>query len=343
MAVYEKFIEVELTQPVDLCAPDGSMNPDAKGWSRRPMHACALSGRWPRKKRWNYWCITSPTHLFSATIADLDYAAQAMVYVMDFERKQFHEAVAIAPLGRGCQLEDALSGNAEFESGGHKLTFRTHGGVTELNVECARIARTTLSAHFAVETPPRQESCNVVIPWNPTQFVYTSKQPGLHAAGDVYFGPASIAFEAGESYACLDFVRGIWPYKTAWQWASGSGVVNGRTISLNLGGTWTDGTGATENAFFIDGAITKISEDLAWEFDAKNYMKPWTIKAPISNQIRLTFTPFYERIAKSNLLVVRSEVHQMFGHFEGTLKTENDQSVQVSDLLGWVETHRARW
>jgi len=56
--------EPELTAPVDLCDSAGRLNRAAVGWSRQPLHNCNVSGHWPRKKRWNYWCITSPDCLF---------------------------------------------------------------------------------------------------------------------------------------------------------------------------------------------------------------------------------------------------------------------------------------
>ncbi len=340
MAVFEKFIERELTGPVELCTADGQFNEEATGWSRTPLHTANLSGRYPRKKRWEYWCVTSPTHLFSATIAHLDYAAQAIVYVMDFERKRFHEAVSIAPLGRGCSVSDHES---TFESRAMQLSFRQTGASTELHIARAKIGGTTLDARFDIQHPLSQESCNVVIPWSPKQFVYTSKHACLPAQGEVGFGPASIEFDSGNSFACLDRVRGIWPYKTAWQWGAGSGVEDGRTVGLNLGGSWTDGTSATENAFTVNGRLTKVSEDLVWEYDKRDYTQPWTIRTPISDQVRLTFTPFYERVSKSNMLVVASNMHQMFGYFSGTVKTDDDDVIEIARLLGWVENHRVRW
>ena len=340
MAVFERFIERELTGPVDLCAADGQLSDDALGWSRAQVHNANLSGRYPRKKRWEYWCITSSTHLFSATVADLDYAAQAIVYVMDFERKRFHEAVVIAPLGRGCSVEDD---ETIFDAKSMQVTFRRTDNTTEISIARAKIAGTVLDARFDVRHPPHQESCNVVIPCSSKHFVFTSKHQCLPAAGEVGFGPGSIVFDGPECFACLDRVRGIWPYKTAWQWGAASGIEHGRTIGLNLGGTWTDGTSATENAFSINGRITKISEDLSWEYDHRDYLQPWTIRAPISGQVKLEFSPFYKRVAKSNLLVVQSNMHQMFGHFSGIVRNDDDQEVQIERLLGWVENHRARW
>jgi hypothetical protein len=50
-------LEPELTKPVDLCTADGSLNPAARGWSRRPLHRANLDGRFGLNKRWDYWAI----------------------------------------------------------------------------------------------------------------------------------------------------------------------------------------------------------------------------------------------------------------------------------------------
>ena len=47
------------------------------GWSRTPLHRCNLSAHPLRKKRWDYWCVTSATHLLSLTYTDLDYVGLA--------------------------------------------------------------------------------------------------------------------------------------------------------------------------------------------------------------------------------------------------------------------------
>ena len=49
--------EPEITQPVDLCTPDGTLNPEALGWSRRPLHRANLTGFPGRNKRWDYWAV----------------------------------------------------------------------------------------------------------------------------------------------------------------------------------------------------------------------------------------------------------------------------------------------
>ena len=89
----------ELTAPVALCDPDGSgrLDSTAVGWSRRPLHRCDLKGAWGRKKRWNYWAFTTPTHLFSVTVSNLDYAGLAFVYVADFQAGTVCEETVLVP------------------------------------------------------------------------------------------------------------------------------------------------------------------------------------------------------------------------------------------------------
>ena len=72
--------EKELFEPVMLCSPDGSLNRESVGWSRQPLHTCNLSGRWPRKKKWNYWAITTEGYVFSIALANVDYIGLAFGY-----------------------------------------------------------------------------------------------------------------------------------------------------------------------------------------------------------------------------------------------------------------------
>ncbi|WP_448377021.1 DUF2804 family protein, partial [Fervidobacterium sp.] len=53
--------------------------------------------------------------------------------------------------------------------------------------------------------------------------------------------------------------------------------------------------------------------------------------------------PFFERIAKSNLLIVASSVHQMIGRFKGFVRDAERNLFILDGALGWAEEHRARW
>lgn len=340
--------ERELVSPVDLCLPDGRLRPEAVGWSRRPLHTCNLSGRWPRKKRWNYWAITTESHLFSATVSNVDYSGLVFVYVADFAKKTVKEVTLITPFGRGCHLPDVVDADVRFAQKGWRVDMLQTGAGVDLMVDIDRQVNNAdfegapLSARFTITRPPDHDTLNVVIPWDERTFQFTSKQNTLPAEGTVTIGRKTIHFRGKQSFACLDFGRGIWPRNSAWNWGGASGRQDGHTIGLNLGGKWTDGTGMTENGICIDGHLTKISEDLNWSYDSSDFMRPWRIVAP-SGQIDLAFTPLLERVAASDLWLVKSEVHQMFGHYEGEITTADGTAIQVRHLLGWAEDHVAKW
>ena len=101
------FANPELTAPVDLCLPDGRLNPAARGHSRRPLHRPNLSG-WGRAKRWEYWGLVTPTHVLGLTLANLDVLSLQECFVLDRKTRQERSLPFAAPLGLGVRLPDTL-------------------------------------------------------------------------------------------------------------------------------------------------------------------------------------------------------------------------------------------
>src|SRR5438034_712492 len=84
--------------PVALCRPDGRLDPAAVGWSRRPLHRCNLRGRWPRKKRWDFWGITTDTHFLAVTYGAADYLGTVAVAFLDYAVGRRVEHMRLVPL-----------------------------------------------------------------------------------------------------------------------------------------------------------------------------------------------------------------------------------------------------
>ena len=99
----------------------------------------------------------------------------------------------------------------------------------------------------------------------------------------------------------------------------------------------------TENAFFVNGEMTKIHEDVFFSYSHTDYVAPWEIRTKFSDDVRLIFTPFFERTAKNNLRLLKSEVHQVFGYFEGYVRYPDGQKLSIRKLLGLAEEHYAKW
>ncbi|MCC6143177.1 MAG: DUF2804 domain-containing protein [Candidatus Hydrogenedentes bacterium] len=332
---------IELIAPVDLCLPNGQLNPEAVGWSRHPLHRCNLRGRFLRKKRWHYWCVTSPSIILAVTVANVDYAALGQVYVLDPVTLRFAERTAFRPFGR-LRLPESPAGDVEYRHGGLEVLMHQSATGMALRLHSPWLMARPFTAHIEVALPPEQETLNVVVPWDARTFQFTSKQVGLAATGEIQWGHERFALQAPDAYACLDFGRGIWPYQTRWNWGAFACRSGGRTLGVNLGGQWTDGTGATENGVCIDGRLHKIHEDVRFICDLNNVMAPWRIESVGTESVRLNLTPFYDRHVEEDRGILKSMVHQMFGHFSGTVSVDHE-IFTIDHALGWAEEHHARW
>ncbi len=327
--------EPEITEPVDLCRADGRLNRAAVGWSRYPLHRANLRGR-GRAKRWEYVCVTAPTHALAVTVSDLDYAALHAVWFLAPDRTET-AASALVPLQR-VALPD--------RSGGGPVSVRTKALAVDLLPDATGVtlrARTAdLDAEVRVDRPPGHEALGVVVPWSDRLFQYTVKENTLPASGVVTVGGVRHAFGPG-SWATLDHGRGRWPYRVTWNWGAGSGALAGRVVGLQVGGRWTDGTGSTENALCLDGRLHKLGEDLVWSYDRTDWTRPWRVTAPRTARADLTFTPYHVRTDRTELGLLGNDTHQAFGHWSGTVVADDGERVAVDGLHGWAEEVRNRW
>ncbi|QKW37631.1 DUF2804 domain-containing protein [Actinomadura sp. NAK00032] len=327
MATHER----EITAPVDLCLPDGRLNPDAVGWTRRPLHRANLRG-WGRVKRWEYWGIVTPRHIIGLVASSLDYAGVHGVWVLDRETGEETAKDAVVPFARGAVFPDRSGeGEASVRGGGAAVGVRQRPSGSRVRA----LVPGLVDLDVEVPLPDGHESLGVVIPWGPRRFQYTVKDVGRPVRGRLAL--PSGEHEIGEgAFAVLDHGRGKWPYRMTWNWAAASGP----GLALQFGGKWTDGTGMTENAVFVDGRLHKIGEELAWSYDTSDWTRPWTITG---KRVEVEFRPFHEKVARTELGVVGTETHQCFGHFTGRVQADDGAWIGVDGLTGWAEEARQRW
>jgi hypothetical protein len=57
----------------------------------------------------------------------------------------------------------------------------------------------------------------------------------------------------------------------------------------------------------------------------------------------MDFMPILDRHSNANIVVVKSEQHQVFGLFSGKVKLDNGDEIIVKDLLGFAEKVYNRW
>ena len=321
--------EPEITAPVDLCTAAGQLNPAAVGWTRRPLHRCNLRG-WGRTKRWEYWCVMTPTHLVGVTVADLDYLGLSNIYLLDYSGRELTRT-AVRPLARGFTLPPSLGDGPTAARARVNVDITDELGGTRISFSC-NTSDGPLSGELFAALPPQHETLGVVVPWDARRFQYTAKHTARPASGIVRVGDTVYDFAGG--WGVLDRGRGRWPANIVWNWGAASGHTDGHTVGLQLGGKWTVGTPSTENALCVDGRLSKIGAELDWHYP--EYTGPWTIRTPDSDQVELTFTPFHHRSPLPG-------THQCFGHYDGRIRTDEGSRVAVKGLLGWAEQVHMLW
>jgi hypothetical protein len=344
-------MQTELIKPGKLLSPSGRL---AKiGWSRQPLLDCNLENLalspWNalqrlRVKRWDYYAVFTPRRFLAFGIADLGYAGNVFAYMLDFVTQLFHEESLVVSPGKNLQLpRNSHEGNAAFQRQSVRLDFQVEADGRNLAISWPDFqGGVGLQAEIFLACPPDLESMNLIVPMHRRRFYFNRKINCMPAEGFLRYGDVYEELAPHKCSGSLDWGRGIWPYNTFWNWASASGFLpDGRTFGLNLGAGFGDTSVATENCLILEGRVHKL-EQVSFQYDSKNYNRPWKF-SDSQGRLSLEFKPFKERIARSNLLVVFSEVHQLFGYFSGSVTSDDGEIIPLVDLVGFAEEHHARW
>lgn len=344
--------EPEITQPVDLCTPDGKrLNPAARGWSRTPLHTGNLHGGWGRTKRWDYWAVLAGDLALSVTYADVDYLGIADIWWCDLHTAHAGGHAANVPGAKGIALPERPGTQPlAYRSKRIALDLVDDPYGTTITGRWTEKDGTPGSLDLRIDLPPGHQSLNVVIPWSDTRFQYTSKHQARPAHGRLVVGdvvrPIGVDPETGngtEAWGVLDVGRGRWPYSTRWNWGGGAGrSVEGSVVGIQFGAKWTEGTGFTENGIIVDGVLTKIGEELTWDYEWERPLRPWRVTHP-DGSLDLTLTPTYDRHSKVQAGALATEVHQVFGRWSGHVTTDAGAVHHVDGVLGFAEESRSRW
>jgi hypothetical protein len=136
----------ELHDTSPLLLPDGQLA--QVGWSRHPLLDCNLEQAafyppplrfWQkmRVKRWDYYGVFTPKRFFSATIADLGYAANVFVYILDFAKNELKEESRVL-LQKDVQLprnSDDTAVESSVQSKEMRIAFRVETGKRLVSVD----------------------------------------------------------------------------------------------------------------------------------------------------------------------------------------------------------------
>lgn len=303
-----------------------------------------------RIKEWDYYLIMNGRWGVALTIDDNSYMGLLGFSLLDFSRPWEHTCNIIYPFPGGKTGFPASSAegdvavkrkNADFcfkvlPDGTRKLTAWVQNFMN----------KKPIAAEFTLTEEP-EDSMVIVTPFaeDKKAFYYNQKINCMKAAGRVEFDGQVIEFDPEESYATLDWGRGVWTYKNTWYWGSGNGTVEGRPFGFNIGYGFGDTSAASENMLFYDGTAHKLEQMtfLIPQKDGKDdFMSPWKFTSS-DGRFEMDFTPVLDRASCTNVGIICSDQHQVFGYFNGTATLDDGTVLKIENLLGFAEKVYNKW
>ena len=336
--------EYELTHEVDLCRGD-RLNPDALGWSRRPLHRANLEGHFGTNKRWDYWAVLAGDLVVSAVYADIDHFGLADVWWADLSSGATG-GNGMLTTDRGVVVLPDRPGTSPLrvDRDGFALDIVDDPDGTRLHASWTEHDGRPGALDVRVALPAEHESLNVVIPWSEERFNYTSKHQARPATGELLVADRRwvVGGEAGDAWGVLDVGRGRWPAEITWNWGGGGGRCGDHVVGLQFGAKWTEGSGYTENGLIVDGRLTKIGREFDWSYDWDAPMRPWRVVDP-GGQLDVTLEPRYDKHTRLPGRDKGSETHQVFGTWSGRLRTDDGLELELANIQGFAEESRQEW
>ena len=298
-----------------------------------------------RLKEWDYYYLGNEERAVAFTVADNGYMWLVSVTFFDFEIPMQTTKTKMKFFPKSLNLPtSSKTGDIIFETKAFTFKFLHLEDRRKLIVNFPDFYKNScfMADLDVYETTPH--SMVIATPFHrPENFYYNQKINLLKAKGKVE--AFNKTYEFIDALGVLDWGRGIWTYKNTWYWSSLNAKLGDHYIGFNLGYGFGDTSKATENMIFYDNTYYKVKGvifDIPKVNHKYDYLSPWKIKDD-QGCIDLVFTPILDRSSSTNVLVIKSIQHQVFGRFNGVIKINDDELVEIKDLLGFAERVENKW
>ena len=341
----------EITSPLALLESDGSLT--EPGWARSLLwdyRRAAVKASPLRIKEWDYYCVSNGRIALALTVADNGYMGLGSASLLSLAGDQPWEItkspMTVLPLGRTGLPESSARGVTSLTGRGFRLLFRAEKDqrLLAFHMENFRGGETLRGEIRLTEAP--KDSIVIATPFEkPRHFYYNQKINCLRAEGSVSLGDETWRFDPTDAFAVLDWGRGVWTYHNTWYWGSASGQVDGIPFGWNIGYGFGNTSAASENMLFYGGRAHKLSQvqfHIPTRDGREDYLRPWTFTSD-DGRFEMDFVPILDRAACTDVKLIKSDQHQVFGRFTGTAVLDDGTAVRVKDFLGFAEKVENKW
>lgn len=330
-----------------------------KGELNNPGYSTGLIQEYSRKdikakkfkiKEWDYYLIYNDDYAVALTLDDNSYMGMISASLINFKEKKEKTTSIIIPFTNGKTNMPSTSKIGDVRRNHKKamIEFLNDGQTRILKLDMKNFDnKKSLKLEFTLTDEP-VDSMVIATPFkeNKKAFYYNQKIIGMKAEGYVLYGEEKIKFSKNNTLALLDWGRGVWTYKNTWYWGAGQGYVDNKLIGFNIGYGFGDTSNATENMLFVDGVAHKIDQvtfNIPKDNKGKDdYLKPWTFTSNDS-RFEMNFLPILDRKSKTDVGIICSDQHQVFGKFTGTMILDNGDKIEIKDFLGFAEKVYNKW
>lgn len=303
-----------------------------------------------RIKEWDYYLIEDGENVLCLTLDDNSYMGMISATLINRSKRTETTRSLILPftMGKPGFPSSSVKGDVSLRSGSTSMRFQNDGftRVLECHVENF-IGKAPLDARVVLTDTPRDTMVIATpFPEKPTAFYYNQKIIGMTAEGTVDCGDTHITFKPENSQGLLDWGRGVWTYDNTWYWSAAMGTVHDHRFGFNLGYGFGDVSAASENMLFVDGIAHKLSRvtfNIPQTAGGKDdFLRPWTFTSD-DGRFEADFTPQLDRAALTDLKVLVSDQHQIFGTFTGKCILDDGSALRFKDLCGFAEKVHNKW
>lgn len=335
----------EVTKRQPLLGTDGRIT--EPGWARTQVWEYsrkAVSAPAFRIKEWDYYLVMGEGFGVAFTISDDGYIGLQSVSFLDFEKPMERTRTVLNPFPMGGMHlpESSGDGVTEFHNAKLHLKFTVSGNRRRIQCKCRKLLDDKpFSCDIILEQPP-MDTMVIATPWKDSKaFYYNQKINCMRASGVVKCSDTLYYLHPERDFGTLDWGRGVWTYDNTWYWSSGNGWVNGKPFGFNIGCGFGDTAAATENILFYDGKGHKL-DDVLFYVPAGDYLKPWHFSSS-DGRFEMEFRPVIDRAAKTDVKIVMTDQHQVFGRMSGKAVLDDGTLLEIRDLMCFAEKVHNRY
>ncbi len=307
----------------------------------KEYHRNDIKAKWHRIKEWDYYYIGNDDFGVAVTIADNSYMWLCTASFLDYKGIWEVTKSKMGPLSKGklSLPETSKIGDCSHFGKGFDFKFYNDGKKRHLVVKYEKFNKEEDFELDVILEQPIKDTMVIATPWDEDKhFYYNQKINCLKASGVVKLGNRIESLD--DCNGVLDWGRGVWTYKNTWYWSSLNGVDDkNNPIGFNLGYGFGNTSAASENMFFYKDKAYKL-EDVKFEIPVDEngeckFLDKWKFTSK-DKSIDLEFTPIIDRYTNTDILVIKTLQHQVFGRFNGTIKVDNSE-YKINNILGFAE------